>query len=132
MTAAATPPAAATPATATSANATPRRPRLRAADRRTLILEAARRAFSASGDVRGTTVKQIAEEAGISEGILYRHFDSKDELFVQAAVEPLTAAMQTIIDSVSGLDLTKFGPELHDSSVQYWQETIDAVTELVP
>ena len=77
-----------------TADESPRRPRLRAADRKALILEAAGRAFAASGDVRGTTIKQIADEAGISEGMIYRHFDSKDELFEAAVTQTLRAYVE--------------------------------------
>ena len=97
-----------------------------------MILEAARRAFSASGDVRGTTIKHIADEAGISEGIIYRHFESKDELFVQAAVDPLTKAVKASLDKIAEFDLTRVGPELRELSVRYWTEAIDAIAELVP
>jgi AcrR family transcriptional regulator len=110
----------------------PRRTRLRAADRKQLILEAARRAFSASGDVRGTTIKQIADEAGISEGIIYRYFASKDELFVEAAVAPLTAAVQASLEKIAQFDLNRVGPDLHELSVRYYAETIDAIADLIP
>lgn len=120
----------------TAADATtdeaPRRTRLRAADRKVLILEAAGRAFATSGDVRGTTIKQIADEAGISEGIIYRHFESKDELFVQAAVEPLTKAVLASLDKIAQFDLNRAGPDLHDLSVRYYTETIAAIADLVP
>lgn len=120
----------------TAADATtdeaPRRTRLRAADRKALILEAAGRAFATSGDVRGTTIKQIADEAGISEGIIYRHFDSKDELFVQAAVEPLTKAVLASLDKIAQFDLNRVGPDLHELSVRYYTEMIEAVADLVP
>ena len=55
----------------------PRRRRLTAEARKTSILAAARRAFSETGDMNGTTIKVIAERSGISEGVIYRHFESK-------------------------------------------------------
>ena len=102
-----------------TADESARRPRLRAADRKVLILEAAGRAFAASGDVRGTTIKQIADEAGISEGMIYRHFDSKDELFVQAAIDPLTRALQTSLEKIAQFELNRVGPDLPELSVRY-------------
>jgi AcrR family transcriptional regulator len=64
--------------------------RLTAAARRSSILAAARRAFTETGDMNGTTIRHIAERGGISEGVIYRHFESKDQLFFEAVVESVT------------------------------------------
>jgi AcrR family transcriptional regulator len=76
--------------TGTIAKAT-RRPR---GAPRTLLLEAARTLF-ARQDYRSTTTKEIAEEAGVLEHLLFRHFGSKAALFNQAVVVPF---MQIIDD----------------------------------
>ena len=39
------------------------------------------------------TIKVIAQHSGISEGVIYRHFESKDQLFFEAVVEPLQRAV---------------------------------------
>ena len=52
---------------ATSDGEPPRRRRLTAEARKSSILAAARRAFSETGDMNGTTIKLIAERSGISE-----------------------------------------------------------------
>ncbi len=49
--------------------------------RRQAVLETACRVFSRSS-YRGATTAEIAEEAGISEPILYRHFGSKRDLYL--------------------------------------------------
>ncbi len=54
--------------------------RLPAAERRTAIIEAALRVFS-EGSYAGATTAEIAREAGVSEPILYRHFESKRDLY---------------------------------------------------
>ena len=54
--------------------------RLRA-ESRARILEHALRLFGEHG-YDGTTVKMIAESAGISQGLIYAHFASKDALLV--------------------------------------------------
>lgn len=54
--------------------------RLRRAERREQILAAATRAFARSG-FAATGLDDIAAEAGITRVILYRHFDSKTELY---------------------------------------------------
>jgi AcrR family transcriptional regulator len=56
-----------------------------AAERRQALIEAAIPVF-ADGSYRGVTTAEIARAAGVSEPILYRHFDSKRELYL-AAVE---------------------------------------------
>jgi TetR/AcrR family transcriptional regulator len=49
-------------------------------ERRDQILHIAMRLFSEKG-FRGTTTKEIANAAGVSEAIIFRHFANKDELY---------------------------------------------------
>src|SRR5215210_8358852 len=49
--------------------------------RREQILEAATRVFAGKGFRRATT-KEVAREAGVSEGTIYNYFDDKDALLV--------------------------------------------------
>ena len=49
-------------------------------DRRTQILDTAISLFSAHG-FSGTTTRKIAEAAGVSEAMVFRHFSTKDELY---------------------------------------------------
>jgi AcrR family transcriptional regulator len=82
----------------------PRRRRLTAEARKSSILAAARRAFSETGDMNGTTIKLIAERSGISEGVIYRHFESKDQLFFEAVVEPLKQAVDDLVAATAMVD----------------------------
>jgi AcrR family transcriptional regulator len=54
--------------------------RLRRGERREQILAAATRAFARSG-FAATSLDDIVGEAGISRAILYRHFDSKTDMY---------------------------------------------------
>jgi len=86
------------PSRAAAQPAAPRK-RLTAEARKSSILKAARRAFTETGDMNGTTIKLIAARSGISEGVIYRHFESKDQLFIeplQRAVDDLVAATQVV------------------------------------
>lgn len=56
---------------------------------RTLLLDAARDLF-ARRDYRSTTTREIAEAAGVTEHLLFRHFGSKAGLFREAVVLPFT------------------------------------------
>jgi len=55
--------------------------RLPAEERRAALLDTACRLFS-EGSYRGTTTADIAREAGVTEPVLYRHFDSKRDLYL--------------------------------------------------
>jgi AcrR family transcriptional regulator len=77
---------------------------LTAEARRSSILKAARRAFSETGDVNGTTIKVIAEHGGISEGVIYRHFESKEQLFFEAVLEPLKEAVDDLVAATEIVD----------------------------
>ena len=59
--------------------------RMRRQERREQIVAAATRAFARSG-FAATSLDDIAAEAGVSRVILYRHFESKTELY-QAVLE---------------------------------------------
>src|ERR687889_817967 len=54
--------------------------RMAAEDRRLQIALTAMRLFSERG-FRGTTTKEIAQAAGVSEAIIFRHFATKEELY---------------------------------------------------
>ena len=55
--------------------------RLKAAQRREQLIEVATKLFAKTG-YDGTPTFEIAKAAGVTEPILYRHFKSKQELFV--------------------------------------------------
>jgi AcrR family transcriptional regulator len=61
--------------------------RRRRGEPRRLLLEAARDLFSAQG-YSGTSTREIAERAGVSETLMFRYFGSKVGLFREALVSP--------------------------------------------
>ena len=91
------------PAVNGAAEPAPRK-RLTAEARKSSILAAARRAFTETGDMNGTTIKLIAARSGISEGVIYRHFESKDQLFFEAVVEPLQRAVDDLVAATELID----------------------------
>ena len=54
--------------------------RLRRPERREQILRAAARAFAGAG-FEATSLDDVSQEAGVTRAILYRHFDSKADLY---------------------------------------------------
>jgi len=73
----------------------PRKPRADARQNRERILEAAKEAFTKTG--ANTSLDDIAKQAGVGPGTLYRHFPSREELLTavyRTEVEKLAAAEQ--------------------------------------
>ena len=58
--------------------------------RRQLILSAAKRCFARHG-FAGTTTKSVAAAASISEGLLFKHFQSKSALYAEILAEECEA-----------------------------------------
>ena len=81
-------------------------PRLKAPQRREQLIEVATKLFARNG-YEATTTAAIALAAGVTEPILYRHFKSKQELFV------------AIVRAVS------------QQTMQHWQELIGGITDPV-
>ncbi len=59
------------------------------------FVDAARRCFTRLG-VEGTSMEDIRTEAGVSAGLMYRYFGSKDEM-IRAAIGGSLAEVETLI-----------------------------------
>jgi len=94
-------------------------------DTRERIVAEARRLFAERG-YSGATTAEIARRAGIAEGTIYRHFKSKDDLFV-ACVEALfgRAGKQEATDLRAGASLKDVVRALLRSRVQLVSENLD-------
>jgi len=77
-----------------------RRPR---GEPRRLLLDAARDLF-ARQDYRSTTTREIAQAAGVTEPLLFRHFGSKAALFREALVAPFTSFVDEFGQTWQSLD----------------------------
>nr|WP_235630198.1 TetR/AcrR family transcriptional regulator [Mycobacterium lehmannii] len=91
------------------------------------MLDAARELF-ARRDYRSTTTREIAEAAGVTEYLLFRHFGSKAGLFREALVLPFTdfvddfgKTWQAVIpDKVTEEELTRqFVGRLYDVLIEH-------------
>ncbi len=83
----------------------PRSSAAHASEMRERILDGAHRAML-SGGYRGTTMPAIASEAEVSVGLLYRYFESKEELYLamcesvtQAQLDELAVQISQITDA---------------------------------
>jgi AcrR family transcriptional regulator len=79
-------------------SAAPARPRLPAAERRAAIVDAALEVFG-KRSYAGATTAEIARAAGVSEPILYRHFNSKRDLYC-ACLEAMASRLRATAESI--------------------------------
>src|SRR3984957_13155248 len=82
-----------------------RKPRTDAQRNRERILEAAKEAFTRSG--ANTSLDDIAKQAGVGPGTLYRHFPTRDELLeavYRTEVEKLAAAERKFAESLPPIE----------------------------
>jgi AcrR family transcriptional regulator len=78
-----------------------RKPRADAQRNRERILEVAKLEFTRSG--ANASLEDIAKKAGVGPGTLYRHFPTREELFVavyRSEMEKLAAAERTFADTL--------------------------------
>jgi AcrR family transcriptional regulator len=78
-------------------------PRLKAPQRREQLMEVATKLFARNG-YEATTTAAIALAAGVTEPILYRHFKSKQELFVAIVKAVSDRTMRHWEDLIKGIE----------------------------
>lgn len=86
----------------TTATGAPRT-RRSTAEVRLLLLDAARECFEEKG-YHQTSTREIAEHAGVTEPMLFRHFGSKAVLFERAVFDPFVEFIATYARQVSQVD----------------------------
>ena len=77
--------------------------RLSAEERRATIITVAKRLFARTG-FHGVSIDDIVSEVGVSPAILYRHFESKEELY-QAVLQEFSATRESYIEAVVADDI---------------------------
>ena len=76
------------------------KPRLSSEERKRIIVTAAIRLFSERG-FRGTTTRELATAAGVTEPVLYQHFETKRDLY-SALIETKSLEGQQRVDTILG------------------------------
>src|SRR5712671_3070155 len=90
----------------TSPDPAPRKSRMHSDERRSQLLRVAIEGFARNG-FSGTKTKDIAAAAGVSEAILFRHFATKEDLYLaildmpagKAALEQSNRQLQAFMDA---------------------------------
>lgn len=71
--------------------------RRRPGEIRQLLLEAGAHMFGTSG-YAGATTDAIAEKAGVSMSVLFRHFPTKSDLYREAVIQPFVESMRSFAE----------------------------------
>ncbi|MBS4032268.1 MAG: TetR/AcrR family transcriptional regulator [Clostridiales bacterium] len=101
---------------------------MKKAETQQAILSAAKKMFITNG-YKGTTTVQIAKEAGISEMTLFRHFPSKEEIFL-TVIHPLVSFLDNL-DVNSQSDMRKTVRDLMENRLRFLLEERDLVRLVV-
>src|SRR5438874_8507556 len=78
-------------------------PKLSAAQRRDAIIHAVRRVFAEKG-FHGTTTRALADAAGVSEALLFKHFPTKEALYTAMQLFCCNANDPDRIDRIKALE----------------------------
>jgi len=113
--------------------------RMSCEERKGRILSAVRKIFAHKG-LEGTTTRELAKEAGVSEALLYKHYPSKDALFqamltscdgefkgeIQklTSLEPSTSTLVTLVHFLVSSLLTRRVPDLEIRMRLYLQSVM--------
>jgi AcrR family transcriptional regulator len=73
---------------------------------RTRILDAAQRLFAAQG-FDGTTTRDLAQQAGVAEGTLFRHFANKKAILVEVATQGWVEILTDLLTELSEMGTYK-------------------------
>jgi AcrR family transcriptional regulator len=81
----------------------PRRSYLPADERRRQIILAAQEVFART-NLQGARTRDLAKAAGINQATLFEHFDSKEDLFVAAVVQPMLDVMRGMRERLQAIE----------------------------
>ena len=110
----------------------PRKPRSDAQQNRVRILEAAKEAFKKSG--ASASLDDIAKQAGVGPGTLFRHFPAREELLkavYQESAEKLADAGKAFAEALPPVDALRAWMMLFVDHIAEKQMIAPALNELV-
>ena len=109
-----------------------RKPRVDAQRNRDRILEVAKRAFTRSG--ANTSLDDIAKQAGVGPGTLYRHFPAREELLqavYRSEMEKLAAAERKFAQSMPPVEALRAWLLLFVDAIETKQIIVAALNTLI-
>jgi AcrR family transcriptional regulator len=111
------------------------RSKLSSEERRAAIIKAVRRLFADKG-FHGTTTRELAEAAGVSEALLFKHFPNKEALYSAMlltccpaqdspiierlkALEPSTSSLVILVHRFIAHSVEEGGPDAEEQEIQH-------------
>ena len=104
---------------------------LPAEQRRRSIIEAAQEVFSRT-NLQGARTRDLAKAAGVNQATLYGHFESKEELFVEAVVQPMVDAMRGMYERASNYENAETKEEFLTTAKSSVQNHLASMVEIYP
>ncbi len=99
--------------------------RLSGAARRAQLLAVAREEFLRVGP-EGARISDIADRAEVNVALIYRHFESKEQLFEAAIVDPLESLLRDLLSETA--DLAREEPVL-DTVLSFYRTLLQIFTQ---
>jgi AcrR family transcriptional regulator len=106
-------------------------PRFASEERRQAVLEAAREVFAESG-LAGARTKAIAERAGVAEGLIFKHFKSKEMLFESAVVDAFSDMIERVDAASTAFAQASHGADRETHAREFQKEILDALIKIGP
>lgn len=100
--------------------------------RRNLILAVAREEFLAQGGYAGARIQSVADAAGVTSALIYKHFESKETLFQEAIMAPLHELLAARIEEVHALPPDPKGTAQRESTRRFMRTLLRTFAESVP
>jgi AcrR family transcriptional regulator len=104
--------------------------RLSTAQRRSQILGVAREEFLTQG-YAGARIQAVADAAGVTSALIYKHFESKEVLFEDAVMAPLHDLLVQRIEDVRTLPTDPDGTAQHESTRMFMRVLLRMFVESV-
>jgi AcrR family transcriptional regulator len=91
---------------------------------RSRILKSAMRLFAKKG-FDGTTTKELAEDAGVAEGTLFRHFTNKKAILIEVATQGWIDLLTDLLTEFSEMGSYKAVAEVMKHRMMHMRENVD-------
>jgi AcrR family transcriptional regulator len=88
------------------------------------ILKSAMRLFAKHG-FDGTTTKQLAEDAGVAEGTLFRHFANKKAILAEVATQGWIEILTDLLTELSEMGSSKAIAQVMKHRMMHMRENVD-------